>query len=69
MFEHYSIPAFFLCKTAVLTAYPSSVEMRGCVCRQPQAPLPPPPPQSTFSKTSLAGEFQWQTVVVQELDA
>lgn len=22
MFEHYSIPAFFLCKTAVLTAYP-----------------------------------------------
>eukprot|EP00061_Rhincodon_typus_P008667 g31484.t1 len=23
MFEHYNIPAFFLCKTAVLTAYPS----------------------------------------------
>lgn len=22
MFEHYNIPAFFLCKTAVLTAYP-----------------------------------------------
>ena len=24
MFEQYNIPAFFLCKTAVLTAYPTS---------------------------------------------
>ncbi|XP_041327259.1 actin-like protein 6B, partial [Pyrgilauda ruficollis] len=24
MFEHYNIPAFFLCKTAVLTAYPGT---------------------------------------------
>ncbi|NXH37839.1 ACL6B protein, partial [Dicaeum eximium] len=24
MFEHYNIPAFFLCKTAVLTAYPAA---------------------------------------------
>ena len=23
MFEHYNIPAFFLCKTAVLSSYPS----------------------------------------------
>nr|XP_060638854.1 actin-like protein 6B [Anolis sagrei ordinatus] len=28
MFEHYGIPAFFLCKTAVLTAYPS-VQRKG----------------------------------------
>lgn len=28
MFEHYNIPAFFLCKTAVLSAYPSSPFLR-----------------------------------------
>lgn len=37
MFEQYNIPAFFLCKTAVLTAYPLAgqlcwVEGQGGVC-------------------------------------
>lgn len=31
MFEQYNIPAFFLCKTAVLTAYPSGRLLKpGC---------------------------------------
>lgn len=38
MFEHYNIPAFFLCKTAVLTAYPTAVT-HGC-----HPPTDPPPP-------------------------
>ncbi|MCJ8750197.1 hypothetical protein PDJAM_G00259840 [Pangasius djambal] len=33
MFEHYNIPAFFLCKTAVLTAYP----VTDCQCRSSQS--------------------------------
>ncbi|CAJ0916300.1 unnamed protein product [Ranitomeya imitator] len=30
MFEHYNIPAFFLCKTAVLTAYPAQRMLHTC---------------------------------------
>lgn len=32
MFEHYNIPAFFLCKTAVLTAYPTLCHLPGVTC-------------------------------------
>ncbi|XP_014818241.1 PREDICTED: actin-like protein 6B, partial [Calidris pugnax] len=37
MFEHYNIPAFFLCKTAVLTAYPTA-GTHGCHLPSPGHP-------------------------------
>ncbi|KAM9444706.1 actin-like protein 6B isoform 3-T3 [Clarias gariepinus] len=43
MFEHYDIPAFFLCKTAVLTAYPASTKIQ-------EQPL-------SIVKSPLAGDF------------
>lgn len=50
MFEHYNIPAFFLCKTAVLTAYPIRAT---CRCHSPHPSDPSPSPG--FHTTSLGG--------------
>lgn len=56
MFEHYNIPAFFLCKTAVLTAYPIHVT---CWCHPPTPVTQPPPRVSAQPPRMGAGDVGW----------
>ncbi|NXC92182.1 ACL6B protein, partial [Cercotrichas coryphoeus] len=70
MFEHYNIPAFFLCKTAVLTAYPLPPPRHWChpsvTPASPATPVSPtvsPPGHWSWAcpagivKSPLAGDF------------
>jgi len=58
MFEHYNIPAFFLCKTAVLTAYPPR-HPSGSPSRVTPPATQPPPWVSTPPPRVGVGEAGW----------